>query len=305
MHVENLGTSRSQKIGFVAIVSLWITAFFVVPLQKILCGQFQFPPEQILIVRSLACVAVALVISRGRAWRSSRRVVIAGFLMAASSVGFFRAIAVWDINPVMVMLTLIPVGNMLIAVMEGRKIAKTTSFGLALIAAGTACALEPWNRSVNVEGFLWAISCVILSAFGFDQWGKSSEKSTVSETCFWMSFWNVVLAYLTMKILRLEFEAARMLEPEALKPLVIFTSTVTIYIFCSIVPFNRVGKMNTVTASILLQVATPVVILGAYFFVGETLLPRQWVGVGCALAGATLLSVQTIRASNAKPSSKG
>ena len=305
MKTEYSGTARSGRIGFAAIVIMWITAAVSVPFSKILFEQFRFSAEEILIVRSLACILAAVAIGRAAAWRTRGIVVIAGLLIGASSIGFYRAIASWSVNPVIVILTLVPVVTMIVTRCRGKHISATAIASLAFLIAGTAWALEPWNKPVQIEGFLWALSCVVLGGIGFDLWGRAPKETTVSEKCFWLSFWTCVLAFVVMKMRGGHFHAGRMLEPQALRTLAVFVGTVTIYIFFSIVPVSRVGKMNTVTAVVLMQFGTPVVIVGAELFVGEKLLFHQWPGVITAIAGAIFLSIQTLRVNtNSEPSTK-
>jgi len=87
---------------------------------------------------------------------------------------------------------------------------------------------------------------------------------------------------------------AKYVDPHLLSRLVFFGIVATAYIFCNIIPFDKIGRMHTATAVTLIQGATPATIIGAYFMVGEKMSLPQWIGVGCAMVGAAFLSIQVL-----------
>jgi len=84
--------------------------------------------------------------------------------------------------------------------------------------------------------------------------------------------------------------------------LALFGCLAGIYVIVTIIPFDKVGRMNTATASVLMQGGAPATIIGSYFIVGETFSVSQWIGVVVAIIGAAFLSVQLALATNSKPS---
>ena len=294
------GTVRSHRIGLAAIFLVWITAAISVPLIKVLNGRLS--AEEILIWRSLACIALALAIVRGKVWRSTKETKQAGFLIGFSSIAFYRAIEVWDVNPVVVLGCFIPVVNVGIDVYGRKKTSSTIILSLCCILAGTAWALESWNQRFNPEGLMWSAAFVILGGIGFDMWGKAPETDTVLEKSFWLSLWTGVYAVLILVVARPFSGIAVYGDGRIAGILAIYLVLSAVFIFVSIIPFNRIGKMPTATASILLQAATPATIVGAFLLLGERLSLSQWLGVALALVGAGFLSVQSIQS---EPSSTG
>ncbi|MCX6715794.1 MAG: hypothetical protein NT077_02100 [Candidatus Taylorbacteria bacterium] len=301
MHAEQVGTARSRKIGLIAIFLVWVTTAVVNSLAKIL-NENGISAEEILVFRSVLCILVALSIAGFGVLKVSFKVMLAGFVMALSGVAFYRAIEVWQsVNSVAVVVAFMPVVNIVIGLFEGKRVSGTVIISMTCLILGVVIALEPWSQPISIPGLLWAISCVIISGIGFEMWGREPETVTISQKCFWLSIWALgmslaIIGFSDNETLCL----AKYADMRLVKILVAFAIPVTIYLFLSIVPFSRVGKMNVVTATILIQGCTPATLIGSYFLVGERLSLHQWSGVAVALIGASFLSVQTIKTS--KPS---
>lgn len=287
-------TARSARIGFLAIVILWITGSFTVPIIKILRPHFS--SEELLFVRSLFGGVVSFMLVGNRVWRTNRVVKIAGSVMAFSSIGFYRAIQTWDISPVMVIITLVPAVNIIINMMNGKKIPLVLLASFGLIVIGIVCTLDPWKQPINLKGMAWALFSVVTAGVGFEFWGKASKNITISEKCFWFALPLLILTPIIIFSTQMPFDVGRYSDPKALKLIVLFGfANGIIYTYATIVPFSSRGKMDTAVASVLMQVLTPCTIISACYLTGEVLDLFQWIGVFIALSGATFLSIWLIK----------
>ncbi len=294
MNIQDSGNARSHRIGLLAIIAVWLSGPMTVPAVKILKPNFS--AEEILFVRSLFCFAVAFAFTGNSALRADWKVKLSGLVIGLSSISFYRALQAWDVNPVMVVLALMPVINMTIARIEGKKISPIAIISFALLLGGITLALEPWNRPINPSGLFWSLGCVILGGIGTELWAKSPETSTVSEKCFWFAGSLLVVTPLIIYFTQSSSSVDKYLEPRSMLWLLnIGVMNGILYTFCTMVPFSKVGKMNTVVGTVLLQGSTPANIIGAYLLVGESMTHQQIGGLVLALSGATLLSVWTVK----------
>jgi len=277
-------------IGLTAIVVTCVTAALTVPLIKTLKGQFS--SEELLIVRSLFGFVGALIISRD-AIRYDRKTIEAGIIVGLSSIAFYRAVQVWDVNPCMVIMAGLPLVNVAIAVYEGRKVSALVIFSVFCLIAGVTIALEPWKQAMNWTGLWYMLACNIIGGIGFELWARLPEKVSVSDKCFWLS---VPLIFMSLVVMFLTHQC-----PDMGKYLVPHTALVVaffgiiggvVYMYGTIVPF---ALIEVQTVCVLLQGTTPAAIIGAYFMAGESLSSRQWVGVIVAIIGTAILSVWTAK----------
>lgn len=289
MNLQNSGTARSVKIGCAALVTVWICGMCTVPIVKVLAGTFS--AEEILFFRSVAGSVFSFMLVGGRVWKTDWRVKLAGPIVGFSSIGFYRAIQIWDIAPVMVILTLLPAINMLIAVVEGRPVSAAAPAVLALLVVGIYIALDPLKKPINHAGLCWVLTCALAAAIGLELWGKSPERTTISEKCFWLSLPIVIAAPVVIRLSQWPIDFGKYAASRPVALLAVFGLVNGIlYTYCTIIPFSRAGKMSTVAAAVLLQGTTPFTIVGGWLFIGDKLGSRQWFGVFVALGGAILLS---------------
>lgn len=294
MKSETVGTPQSRKIGMAAILMVWLTAAINIPLSKDLLAHIS--TEELLIVRSVACIAVALALTRGRAWKSSPSVVVAGLAVGIGSITFYRALSLLGVDPVVCLMTFAPVVSLAFVFWEGKRPPFVTVFGILAVIGGTLWALEPWNNKLDPDGIKLAIVCIVTSAAGFELWGRAPDSATVSEKSFWLSAWVLILAPIIMHFVTLESHPEAYADSTVIKLLLEVVGFVTVYLFCSIVPYSRVGKMNVVAATALSQAGGPFVIFGAFLILGDRWLLHQCLGAGLAIAGAVFVSVETFRA---------
>ncbi|MEK7095547.1 MAG: hypothetical protein AAB917_02705 [Patescibacteria group bacterium] len=283
-------TARSVKIGLLAIVTVWLTGPLTVPIVKILRGQFS--AEELLLVRSFFGVAFSFFLARNKVWKTDWKVKLAGPIIGFSSIGFYRAIQVWDINPVMVIIALLPIVNIAILWIEGKRVSWVVLASFGLLVYGIVLALDPWEQPINTKGMAWALSCAVAGGIGFELWGRASKETTISEKCFWLSASLFIITPIIILSTQLPIDLPKytgMRELWLLLALGILNGIV--YMYGTIIPFSAVGKISTGVTSILLQVTTPFTIIGACYFTGEVLSPSQWTGVAVALSSAAMLSL--------------
>lgn len=298
---ESSTSARSVRIGLAAIAATWLTGPVSIPIVKMLRPNFS--AEELLFVRSLFGLICSYAIAREKVWKTGWRIRLAGVIMASSSLGFYRAVQAWDINPIMVIIAILPVVNIIIAWIEGRKISPIVYVSFAFLMYGIVTALDPWNQPINTVGLSWALFCVVGGAIGCELWGKASLDTTISEKCFWFAVPLLVATPIIVLCTQLPLRIEKYYDSRSLWLLFVLGAVNGIvYMYATIAPFSRVGKMNTVTATVLLQVATPCTIIGAYYLTGEVLNSSQWVGVFIALFGATILSVWLTNSSKANSS---
>ena len=289
MNAQHSGMAQSAKIGLFAILLVWISSPLTVPIVKIL--KTDFSAEELLFVRSFFGLTLSLIIARSRVITTDWRLKLAGVIISFSSIAFYRAIQIWDINPVMMILTLIPVVNMVSAVITGRKISYIVIISFLILLCGIMMALNPWGQGINVKGLLLALTCVILGGIGYEIWGRVAKETTISEMCFWMALPLTLSTPVIILTSQLPYDIEKFSNIRSLWLLLLLgVINGIVYIYANIIPFNRVGKTNTVVATVLLQGGTPCTMIGSYYFVHETLSPSQWSGVAIALIGAAILS---------------
>lgn len=299
--VSTVGTRRTHVVGLIAIVISWIGATVSVPYSKILMDDGTgVNAEDLLVVRSVTCMLVAIFVSGGAAVRFSNRVVVAGLLVGASSIGFYEALRTWSISPVSVLISTVPLVSLAIALWEGKHVPVSVSVAVVALIAGVFLVLDLRKGEVSLQGLAWTISSVVLGGFGFDQWSKCPQSSTVSQKCFWLGASVLPFSWIMNSIHGHHTSVSTLVGPGILWPLVLFTVPVTAYVFASITPFSPVGKMNPVVALALMQVGTPFTIKGAEFFHHDGVRSNQWVGAFVVIVSAAYIGRAAIIAGRSR-----
>ena len=288
--VSTVGTRRTHVAGLIAIVVTWIGATISVPYSKILMDPGTgINAEDLLIVRSIACMLVAIFASGGMAVRFSKRVAAAGLLVGASSIAFYEGLRAWDISPVAVLLSTVPLVSLALALKDGRHVPTSVSMAIVALVMGVFLVLDLHRAEVSLQGLAWTLAAVVLGGLGFDQWSKCPRSSTVSQKCFWLGVSVLPFSWIMNLIHDHHISMSAFVAPGMMWPLILFTIPVTAYVFASITPFSPAGEMNPVVALALMQVATPFTIKGAEFFHHDGVRPNQWVGAFVVIASAAYI----------------
>ncbi|MFA6432226.1 MAG: hypothetical protein WCV82_00160 [Candidatus Paceibacterota bacterium] len=288
------GDTRSHRIGFAAIVMACLagTVTTAMAAKGGVLGD-QLVPEEMLFVRSACVAAAAYAIALGKVYPVNWKIFWAGLLLGLSSICFFRALQAWRVNPVVVMLTLVPAVNIAISFLDGHKPSKTVILSAACLILGCAISVAPSNGSFSLSGLAWSIACILTSAWGFDLWGKCPESTTVSEKCFWYGVSATILAGISVYSLGLPLSPIKFAAIPAVT-LLLFCGMSVLYMYASIIPFDKLGKMDTARASTLLYSSTPISILGAWLINHEEMALWRLPGVALATLGAIWLTKETL-----------
>lgn len=290
-----VGTRRSHAIGALAIVATWVSAAVSVPYSKVVMGH-GFTAEDILIVRSIACILVALIVSGGSAWRSGWHTILAGLIVGIASICFYRAIDVWEVAPVVVLLAFQPVVNLAIALAERKRPTWAVVIALAGLIAGTAVFLDPRHIRMSWPGLSWTVVSVILGGIGCELWSRGPKGSTVCQKSFWLGAPLIVIAFAVNRAAGHSFEPLRLVEPGIATPAMLFTAFVTLYIFAVIAPYSPIGQMDVVKATMLMMFATPFVVELSTRVNGERISGSQWLGALVVIGSAAAVARDAIRA---------
>ncbi len=308
MNTEIVGTRRSYWIGAGSLVVSWFAAAIINSLMNALNAR-GFSGEELLYFRSLPCMAVAFIAIRSTVMEMDTYSHKACAAVAISSIMFYESMAVWKaVIPVIVLIALMPVVNIFLARRDGKKITILAYVSALLLVGGVAWSLDPFSQPFSKAGMILALGCVIVSSVGFDMWSKTGRTVTLWHKGFWLGVYTTLFAILVVgsrhlvgalmgnAVVPISVEFGKYDDPTVQRYLWIFTIFAVVYIYSTIVPFTRIGKMDVVHASIMLQGATPASLIGSWLIIDERIKMWQIPGIICALIGATLVTVQLIRA---------
>jgi drug/metabolite transporter (DMT)-like permease len=299
MKSESVGTPRSHAIGYGSIAASWLFAAWINVQMNILNTE-GVSAYEILIVRSLPCIGIAFVL--GMSFRPQSWTVLAsGALIAIASIGFYSAVECWKaVNPVMILITLMPLANIAIARLYKRRVSILTALSALVLIIGVMQALDYRGQAATRSwpGFWWSIVSMASAAVGFEMWGRMPRSVTVLEKITWLSIACFIMALVLLVPHMRELDLAKYGRADIqLRLFGWFMLPALGFIYTSCVPFSDVGKMDVVTASILLQGATPATVVATTFLTHERLTPSQMLGLALALVGAAIVTRQLLRPS--------
>ncbi len=282
-------------IGIGALLLLWISAGISVPLVK---QYSHFRPEALLIVRG-AAVALAFLIFKRIFEKPNKFVILGALLLAISSITFFQALNLWSPNPVIVVITLVPLVNFWAAFREKRKIGRITMVSLILILLGVSMALDVFREKINLPGLLLSVVATVCAGLGVEGWSKTKESAGIKMV--WYSYCLVPLAFLVLFVTekRIVF-----IPPETSLWIALYVFSIigclsgVFYLYAVGVVIEKFGPTK---GSILLQGETPAVIIGTWLVIGTTISFRQGFGVGLMLLGISILLWQMTQDARKSP----
>ena len=297
MSSESVGTRRSHAIGYGSLAASWLFAAWINVQMNILNTE-GVSAYEILIVRSLPCIGIAFAL--GMSFKpQSWTVLVSGALIAIASIGFYSAVECWKVvNPVMILITLMPLANIAIARLYKRRVSVTTALSALVLIAGVTQALDYSGSAWSWSGFGWAMVSMASAAVGFEMWGRMPRSVTVLEKIAWLSIICLVmsLAFLAPHLRELDLTKYGRMDIQ-FHLFGCFMLPAVGFIYTSCVPFSDVGRMDVVTASILLQGATPATVVATMFLTHERLTLSQMIGLALALAAAAVVTRQLLRPS--------
>jgi hypothetical protein len=245
-----------------------------------------FSPEELLTIRSIFCIVGALVIARGKVFSVETKTVIACPILVLSSVAFFKAVRIWGLSPVMVVVSVMPIINAVAALMRGQKLTKALMISFFFMVIGIILALEPWRIRIHITGMFWALVCMVTGGIVYELWAMST-KTSVTSKCFWSCLSTVAVTMPYIYLIQTDFSLTKYGDSRPQMFLLVFFGVAgVVYYFCNIIPFDH---LPSTAACVLLQGAVPMSILGAHFIAGENMDLLQWGGVSITLLGTCIL----------------
>ncbi len=276
-------------IGLLAIILLWLSAAISVPLIN---RYSEFRPEMLLVMRGFA-VILAFLAARKNSFFRDKQVIFGGLLLAVSSINFFQAINLWSANSVIIIVTMTPVVNVLIALGHGTRISTVTILSLILVIVGVSFALDVFHQVIHMPGLILSLLCMIAAGLGMDCWSKT--KVGVAGK---MLAYSTILILLSIFVISVTPGKAQIV-PTGVSVWTAFYVYSAVGCLGGIVYLCCVGialeRLPVTTTSILLQGETPAVIIGSWFIVGEKISLWQWIGVVIMLTGIILLMLWTAK----------
>jgi drug/metabolite transporter (DMT)-like permease len=162
----------------------------------------------------------------------------------------------------------------------GRRISRALVTGFVLVLGGVMIAR--WGGHFQWTGFAWSIFGAVMNGILYELFARATARPL--QKCFWGSLGMGVLGL----FLSTSVSWTAITEPKiALLVLGFVFVGGFLYWIANLTAFNN---LPTTEASVLAQVETPAVILGASFLLGEHLTVIQWIGVVITLCGAGYLS---------------
>ncbi len=170
---------------------------------------------------------------------------------------------------------------------RGQTVDLRVTGGLTVLLMGVLIALNPWQTSFDLRGFLWSTAATLLVGVGFEILGASKRIDPYYKS-FWIAMLMVIIGATTTIIAgRIPF-SAEVWDIYTGVALVLYGCTSGfLYILAYVITFEN---LKTEVASTLAMGETPAVIVGAWLILGERMSLIQWAGVIIALAATAALS---------------
>lgn len=265
-------------VGLIAVLGVWLTGGIGFPLVNYLAI---FSIGQILVARGTMTAIVPFIQLRGQI-SASRNTAIAAAWLAVTAFTVFMGFRAWGINPTVVMTTTCPVFNFIFAWRTGRKVSTVPVLICALVIAGVTIALQPWQGTFVLSGFMWSLTGAIAGALFYEVLKKSHDSPAAK--CFWQGAMMVIAGALTSFSDSWGMIASN---PRLLLTLGVFGLLVG---YLNLLANTKaIQNMDPEIVGILVQGETAVAILFAGLLLGEGMTPSKWAGVALALGGAWLL----------------
>lgn len=276
--------NRNTLVGIVAALGISITAAVALPLVNVFKT---LTPGELMVMRGgVSAILVAMLFPK-RITFVSRNVFAFSFLFGMANFCLYSAIRAWGANPTIVILTATPVTNIVAKWWRGHHVESRVTLSLAVLLAGVLVALNPWQTTFNLHGFLWSVTATLLIGIGFEILGVTKDVDPYYKS-FWIAILMIVIGTVSTALAgRVPF-SAEVWDASHLAALVGYgVIGGFLYILANVIAFE---KLKTEVASTLAMGETPAVILGAWVTLGEHLSIIQWCGVLVALAATLGLS---------------
>ncbi len=292
--------------GIIAALAISATAAIALPLVNIFKSMEE---SELMVVRgSVTALLVAIIIAvriRNRRkynaiqkrpedrlplaplYKLSWRILAFSIIFSMATLSLYAGIRAWGTSPTLVVLTTTPIVNIAAKILRRQQVNRRVYLCLTGLLLGVTIALNPWEASFDMKGFLLSIAATLLGGIGFEVLSGAKGIDPYNKS-FWLA---VVTAALGSGVtlhgghLPLAQEAWSFSHAIALIGFGITGGFA--YYLANIVAFE---KLRTEVASTLAMAETPAVIVGAWLVLEEKLALIQWIGVGIALTATATLS---------------
>ncbi len=274
---------NATLVGIIAAIGIWVTAAIAVPLVNVFDA---LTTGELMMVRGGVSVILITALFPRRISFPARNVFLFSLLFALANFCLYNGIRAWGANPTIVILTTTPVINILAKWWRGQAVDLRVTGALTVLLVGVLIALNPWQTSFDLHGFLWSILATLLVGVGFEILGASKNIDRYNKS-FWMAMLMMIVGVVTTILAGRPPFVEEAWDISHIVALVFYGSTGGfLYIIANVIAFE---KLKTEVASTLAMGETPAVIIGAWITLGERLSPIQWAGVILALGATAIL----------------
>jgi drug/metabolite transporter (DMT)-like permease len=264
---------QKKVIGLLAILGVWFTAAFALPLVNLLS---MFTPAQLMAVRGFLTAGIILIGLGGVIGRVDKFTYFIALSMPFATLGLFEGIRHWGAGPTIIIITATPLVNLVIDIFTDRRISLASIVGLVLVLGGVM--VTRWGGEFSWVGFGWSLFGTVMNGVLYEFFARA--KSTPLQKCFFGSLGMGMLGF----VLSAGASWAPVSEPKIFSLLLGFGFVGgLLYLLANLLAFEN---LPTIEASVLAQGETPAVIIGAYILLDERLTVVQWFGVSITLYGA-------------------
>ena len=280
-----MDSQRSTKKGLIGVLGIWLTAGFALPLVNVL---EQFQPTQLMVYRGYITALLALIwmlFQKEDVFRVDKYTYLIALTVPFATLGLFEGIRSWGAGPTIIIITATPVVNILIGIITGRKVGKASIVGLLMVCGGVA--LARWGGVFNWAGFSWSVFATIVNGIIYELFHYAKSKAI--QKCFWGSIGMGTLGLVTS----LHHDWTQITNEPYLSIVVFGFAFIGGFLYW-LANLEAFENLEVTDASILAQVETVSVIIGAWIMLGESLAWYQSVGVAVTILGAVhlVLSLQ-------------
>ena len=270
---------KNLRLGLFAVLGVWLTGGIGFPLVDYLKV---FTVAQLMVGRGLVTFGIPLFIADPQELRKTSGASFrAGIWLSLCAYLVFMGFRTWGVNPTVVVTTLCPVFNFLIAWKKGRQPTVTPLASLAVIVMGVVLALAPWEGSFVPDGFLWSLGGAVAGALFAEVLSGKPKEETDMQTSFALG----VPMFVTGLILSANTGWVLILGSHRLLGLLLGFGLLVgfLNLWANAVSIRNLAPEIQTT---LVQGETAAAILFAGIILGEPMTLLKWLGVSIALCGA-------------------
>ncbi len=274
--------TQNPTVGLLAVIAVWLVSAISLTWVKNLEG---FSAAEIIFWRGLTTMIMAFLCYRAEVGIADKYMpgYTIGFAFAA--LGAYKSIKYWGVNPTVIILAMTPTINFALSLLMGHKIPRFAFLGFIVMTLGISLSLRPeqWHSGVNGKGLLWALIATLGCGIGNECLGHT--KDTTRNQIFWMGLVMAAVSFLDLCVDSKSLPRFHISGDNALKIFLFAFSVGWVYLQMYILSFKH---LHRITASVILQGETLVVVVAATLFAGEKMLVLQWAGVAVVLIGVVL-----------------